>query len=45
MVDAFLAIAPEFLAISQRYADTDADHAREAALLAANGYPATTPQA
>lgn len=45
MVDAFLAIAPEFLAISQRYADTDADHAREAALVAANGYPVTTPQA
>lgn len=42
MVDAFLAIADAFQSISLRYADTDADYAREAALLATNGYAAAS---
>jgi putative two-component system response regulator len=38
MVDAFVSVADEFHAIAKRFVDTAADHARELALLAANGY-------
>lgn len=38
MVDAFLTIADDFDDIAQRFADTAADHARELALLTANGF-------